>query len=355
MPTGSTTIFGTFPQFFPYAASHDKLCLNNQFKMTSERINNLDILRALAALMVCLYHFEREGGFTGIEWFQKICAYGHYGVEVFFVISGYIIPLALYRSQFEYNKIGKFFKKRFLRLYPAYFLSILITVGLWWGSSKAPGFKGSNVDISVTQLISNITLTADLYKQGWILPVFWTLAIEAQYYLIIAFSYPFFVYENARYRYAAILIWFVLPVFLSINALVFSWTALFAIGVLIFLKQIRKINIYEFWALVMLAFLVHTIVKENCGGLFGLGAATFILYAPEIKFSWLARIGIVSYSLYLLHVPIGGRIINMAERLPEIPWLRMTALALAVLISILAAVLYYKWIENPSHQFARKI
>jgi peptidoglycan/LPS O-acetylase OafA/YrhL len=37
--------------------------------MTYERINNLDILRALAALMVCLFHFEREGGFTGIEWF----------------------------------------------------------------------------------------------------------------------------------------------------------------------------------------------------------------------------------------------------------------------------------------------
>ena len=132
--------------------------------LPSDRLGNLDVFRAVAALAVCLHHFNRES-LTGGTWFSEITKYGNYGVDIFFVISGYVIPFALLRRNFQLSQIGIFLQGRFLRLYPAYALAAILTLGLWYASTWMPGFRGEGPPkISVAQILANATLTCDFFQ-----------------------------------------------------------------------------------------------------------------------------------------------------------------------------------------------
>ena len=61
------------------------------------------------------------------------------------------------------------------------------------------------------------------------------------------------------------------------------------------------------------------------------------------------------HSLYLLHVPVGGRIINITEVLTQNQYLRMTSVLVAILVCVIGSYIYYLLIEKPSLNLAKKI
>jgi peptidoglycan/LPS O-acetylase OafA/YrhL len=61
----------------------------------------------------------------------------------------------------------------------------------------------------------------------------------------------------------------------------------------------------------------------------------------------------ISYSLYLVHVPIGGRIINLAGRLPESIEYRYPAIVVAFIVSIFGAYLFWRIVELPSQRWSK--
>ena len=69
----------------------------------------------------------------------------------------------------------------------------------------------------------------------------------------------------------------------------------------------------------------------------------------------LCWLGTVSYSLYLLHIPIGGRVINLGARFAHQTWSQMLVLALAVGLSLLAAWLFFRYVEQPAIAWSRHI
>lgn len=318
------------------------------------RVANLDILRGVAALLVCIFHFDRNG-FSGIGLFSSAAKYGFVGVDIFFVVSGFIIPFALERSQFNLQSTGSFLLSRLLRLYPAYLIAILINIALWQLSSLLPGFRGSNPSLNVSQIIGNLLLICDFQKQSWISPVFWSLAIEAQYYVLMAISYPALNHQSKTTRYAALAFWICAPWIIRASPFVFSWTALFAMGTLCFLRRGQRVSGPLFVIFMVLAFSVHGFAHGWLGASVGVLTSFFILFFPEVNSRILIWTGMVSYSLYLLHVPIGGRIVNFAERLPNTPAIRLAALLIALAFSLLVATLFFRFVEEPSHQLSRQI
>jgi len=137
---------------------------------------NLEALRGGAALIVVLYHIIFFDQYLDPNYFPvviKVLQFpGHLSVLVFFVLSGFVIGISNQQS-LTIKTILPYLKKRFIRLYPIYFLSLVFTLLV------AP------VNYSLYTIGSNFTLT-----QGVVAPVIWencpiwSLHYEALYYLI---------------------------------------------------------------------------------------------------------------------------------------------------------------------------
>ena len=139
--------------------------------MENQRLANLDILRTIAALAVCLFHFN-QAGFFWVAWIEAVLRHGERGVNVFFVISGFVIPLALTRGGTDWSDVRAFLCGRFVRLYPAYFLAGLLATALWFLSAQLPGFRGDAPRMSGRQILGNLFMVCDLIGEDWLVPVF---------------------------------------------------------------------------------------------------------------------------------------------------------------------------------------
>ncbi len=311
---------------------------------------NLDVLRAVAALLVCLHHFDRgDEPALGI-----LSAGGYLGVNIFFVLSGFVIPLSLYRSGFRYRDTGTFYLARLIRLYPAYLAAAVLAIGLHYVSTFVPGFAGNHPYYTREILWANATLTSDLLGKPWIVPIFWTLAIEAQFYVLIALSFPLLVGRRPWSALLVVILWILAPLVFGVGPTVFTWTALFTLGIAIFLY--RESLLSPCWVGVVFAAAAAAEVAVHgwASAFIGVCTAVFIAFCPRIDFRALVAIGTISYSLYLIHSVIGGRVINFTSRLPDQQFVHWLALAVAVLLSLAAAAVLYYVIEKPSHVFSRR-
>jgi len=318
-------------------------------KPQKQHLGILDILRAVAALSVCLFHFNPRNG----TWGAAMLEYGHYGVEVFFIISGFIIPLAMYWSRFQYRDSMRFLIRRGIRLYPVF--AIVALVNLLFSAYGCPwlGYAGGSPDLTWSRALANFSLTCDFFGEGWYLPIFWTLAIEAQYYLVIVVSFPLLMSEKTWLRVGVLLLWIIPPYFVGYGETIFTWTAFFAMGILVFMKKEKLINAGMFWGLLMLAAYTHEATRNLESACTGIATALLILYAPKLRMPWLEKIGVASYSLYLLHLIVGSAVIIMIGNLPSAwQWPPITV-AIAMLVSIGSALLFYRYLELPFHNLAR--
>ena len=315
------------------------------------RVEILDAWRGLAALMVCFYHFGRglPDGF-----FKEACTYGNLGVDVFFVISGFVIPLWLDRTGGGWGHTPLFLWKRFMRLYPAYLLASLCSLVLWWGSGLVPGFRGGPIELSTVGALANLFFLCDIFGQPWVVPVSWSLAIEWQYYLAVAISFPFLCRRTPAWRLVIITFWIVASFMPLGKQWLPAYGGVFALGFVSFLHWKGELSRRGFLLLALLAGLAHGAHFGAAAGLIGVGLALGI-FLPWRGPSWLRFLGEISYSLYLTHVLIGGRVINLSLRFPE-EWPIRSAFFLAALVSsILFALGFYKVVEKPSHLASQKI
>jgi peptidoglycan/LPS O-acetylase OafA/YrhL len=93
------------------------------------QVASLDTLRGMSALAVCWYHFSGSS-MIGAGPIRTSGEYGWLGVEVFFVISGFVIPLALLKERYSLSNYRTFMLKRLARLYPPYLASVVVGFAL---------------------------------------------------------------------------------------------------------------------------------------------------------------------------------------------------------------------------------
>lgn len=147
----------------------------------------LDHLRAFAISFVFLYHYG--GMFPHPRWLEYIVKFGWTGVDLFFVLSGYLIASQLFKEIVKGNRISfsTFFLKRFFRIIPAY----LVVLGIYFclpvvreREALAPLWK---------YLTFAQNLGLDLRTQGTFSHA-WSLCIEEQFYLILPFTLLLLIY-----------------------------------------------------------------------------------------------------------------------------------------------------------------
>lgn len=161
------------------------------------RVLPLDGLRTLAIIGVVLYHLHVQG-FGG----------GFVGVNVFFVLSGYLITSLLLKEQMQTGtiRLGRFWVRRVLRLYPTLLAVVLVAVALW---PLVGDYTYNDLDAWPAALVA-LTYTGNFARayahlsQGVFAPG-WSLAMEEQFYLVWPPVLAFFLYRGFRRRSVA---WF---------------------------------------------------------------------------------------------------------------------------------------------------
>ncbi|WP_041640871.1 acyltransferase family protein [Magnetococcus marinus] len=320
---------------------------------SKHHLHAVHALRGVAALSVAWFHFthgnEIFAAYGG--WLVALGNHGWAGVEIFFVISGFIVPLSMHRAGYHWRHLWAFIGKRLARVEPPYLLSIVSILILNSLSSMHPAFKGSPFVLDWAQITPHFLYLVEIMDKVWLNPVYWSLAIEFQYYLYIMITLPFI-----QGRGLGLWVTLLLPLVLSYWGGHFlpQYWHFFLFGLLAFRRYSGLASTVENrWFVVPL-----TIYCYSASGiaLTILALSSWIIVQlPFPRINWLAFLGTISYSLYLLHVPIGGRVINIAIRFVDSVWEQWLAVFIATAASIMASYVFFRVVEYPSQLLAAKI
>tara|TARA_R100000935_G_scaffold29425_2_gene49723 strand:- start:15534 stop:17336 length:1803 start_codon:yes stop_codon:yes gene_type:complete len=338
----------------------------------------IDGLRAVAVVPVVLFHAGLPG-FAG----------GFIGVDIFFVISGFLITMILVDEikSGSFN-IARFYERRTRRILPALFLVILLCIPFGWMWMLPDDLENMGQSIAATLLFSNnilLTLTTGYWDlAGEFKPLLhtWSLGVEEQYY----FAFPILllaIWRGAkRFLVPTIIVLIVLslmlflgPHYLSLSpretSAVFynlptrAWQLLMGGLAAILLYQGASIvtrRNAEIWSAVGLALVTFSIffpfpdsLDVTLRTLVGtIGATLLVTFAALTNTAgrWLANrifvlIGLVSYSLYLFHQPLIAFTRVYVAQDPGI------LLAIPVALSFLCASLSYRFVERPFRERGR--
>jgi peptidoglycan/LPS O-acetylase OafA/YrhL len=321
----------------------------------SRRYESLDAWRGIAALSVLVFHCGNA--IVGPETFAgRMLLAGWLGVFLFFPISGYCILAAL--SSPHNSTIGAFLKRRWRRIVPPYWASIAFAVAI--GLAALPFNRGS-IDaflLSPEHWASVATLTQVFTSaRNTINPVYWSLCYEEQFYVVLAMLLA----APARWRPSAIaLLAGAAAVYVSpawpwrIEGLFLQYWLCFALGCAAYLWVHERDS--RRWAIAILILATAIGIRQGDAALLTSAATATAMAALAPYDAALARtravgvlmsIGTFSFSLYLTHVPVGGRVTNLLHRF-DLPAAVIVSISSA--ISLAAAWLFFLAIERRTLQ-----
>lgn len=332
----------------------------------------IDGLRAVAVVPVVLFH-------AGVPGFNA----GFIGVDIFFVISGFLITKILVDEVANGRfSITRFYERRIRRILPALFFVILLCIPFGWMWMLPDDLENLGQSIAATLLFSNnilLTLTTGYWDlAGEFKPLLhtWSLGVEEQYYLVFPILLWAIWWRAKRYMVAALIVLmlvsfllFLAPHYLSLSgretAAVFynlptrSWQLLTGGLAAIFVYRAGGLATspgaagWSFLGLALVLFSLffplpeslHVTLRTVIGTA---GASLLVAFASPSNFSGrvlanrlFVLIGLISYSVYLFHQPlIAFTRIYVAEEPGML-------LAIPVTLTFVCAILSYRFVESP--------
>lgn len=328
----------------------------------SGRNGLLDLLRFGAALLLVLYHFlyrgAVEGGYLaeGYGAAGDAVSLGYLGVNLFFMISGYVIIWSASGRDWYGFAVG-----RFARLYPAHLVAMTITAlaMAWWAQTPLTTDLG--------QWLANLTMLAPMFGQPFMDGAYWSIVIELIFYGWVMIG--LFTGALPRHTDLAVAIWLAL---ICLNNLLLGsrpmellllteYGAYFALGAMVWRLTDEGLGTVRLTlAAIALMMTFHSAEMQRLDILLRLGEAgsaaqvalgnlaIVALFLGSVVFGrfvspkpWVLALGGISYPLYLLHQNAGYIMINVTS--PSIG--KWAALALATLLSLGVSWWIYKFIE----------
>lgn len=340
------------------------------------RIVELDGLRGVAALIVIVSHYFGE-----VAHGSRLVTFGWLGVEIFFVLSGFLIGSIILENHAKPKFFGIFYLRRAARIFPIYALTCVATLCL---AAATSGHIWSDHPYSPPVYAvfgTNIAMSLTGGGGTWLRPT-WTLSVEEQFYLLL----PLLIFFTPR----RLLPWLLVALWLFATAFRIYFTPvnpeaalsllpcrmdLLLGGVLTalvsrhfdvsrYLKVLRIIPLASMIALVAISALSPFGLFLILGSaIASIGIASFLLAiingAPEgtrYRSPVLRYFGQISYALYLIHQPIAGILHGvLLNRSPDIGSLAQFGVTiLAIVVSIGIATASWKWLESPILTWARR-
>jgi peptidoglycan/LPS O-acetylase OafA/YrhL len=256
------------------------------------------------------------------------------------------------RSGYEGRDAPQFIARRLVRLEPPYLVALLIAVVLMYVSAATPGFLGPPVEFSAPFILLHVGYLNALFGYPWINPVFWSLAIELQFYVLMALLFPAL---TGRLREWVLLAFVASSFALSSDLFVFHYAPFFALGIATWWYRTKRLSPARFILWLAGAGTASTITIGAVPALVAVTSALLIALTSFRRVGLLSYLGAISYSLYLLHVPIGGRVINLASRFGDSMPLQIATLTAAVVVTVASAHLLHRYVERPSVNLSQRM
>jgi peptidoglycan/LPS O-acetylase OafA/YrhL len=192
-------------------------------------------------------------------------------------------------------------------------------------------------------------------KDSWLNVVFWSLAIELQFYLLIGVLYPLIIHTNPLVRLSLIVPLAILAYFFKNDVYVFHYFSFFLVGIVLFQFYIKLIKLNEF-LIVSSSLIILLSFQHHLGGF--LCPILAILGTLYLQKPWkpLIFMGKISYSLYLLHIPIGtDAFVQFFQNYVVSTEAKIVLAVLGFLFSIACSWFFYHLIELPFKNLAKKL
>ncbi|CAG5012766.1 hypothetical protein DYBT9275_05243 [Dyadobacter sp. CECT 9275] len=332
--------------------------------MIPERLLELDALRGLAAFGVMLFHFtfNKKTINPSLEF-----RYGVSGVDLFFMISGFVIFMSITKIK---NR-SEFIISRFSRLYPTFWACIIITSSFI--------FVFENENFNLPQIFFNLSMFPAFFSVEDLDPSYWTLVVELTFYAWIFAVYMIrktgeietiglitlviiLLFHQGRHFYPE------LYRFVQLKIQLINHFPLFLSGILFYQLKFKG-DTFTRYLFLLFCFLSACYLHDKGGRtmyIIGFGPHCslmlfyhfiFILFINK-KLKFLSQpsllfLGNISYSLYLLHQYVGKIIMDLALLYfsPNI----YLAIAIAIIFCILIAHLVTRFFERPAVTFIRSL
>jgi peptidoglycan/LPS O-acetylase OafA/YrhL len=204
-------------------------------------------------------------------------------------------------------------------------------------------------------LFDHLLFLNDLTGRPWINVVYWTLAIEWQWYLLAGLLFSLMVSRNALVRFIPVAIAMVTYFLCTSDRIVPHTLPIFLIGVFVFQGKIGLIGRGRMLALI--AVMLWAMRGPTGWLVAGISVATGLVIAfVSFRHRIADFLGDVSYSVYLLHLPIGVGLTGWLSHLLPFSGSYLGVLDLAgMAASILAAALLYHWVERPAQEMSSRL
>ena len=256
-----------------------------------------------------------------------------------------------------------FIAKRVVRIDPPFLASIALVLMLTFASSRLGGNGGAGFEINYPALFAHLGYLNAIIGLDWLTPVYWTLAIEAQYYLLMAFLFPLFTnrFIKTDWQRSLVCLGLAMGCYLAPHntQLIFYWLPLFGIGILCFQRNSIGCDDRVFWisyaAILVVAYSAIPWPQATTGALTGLIIVYAKFFEKILMKGPLVWLGTISYSLYLVHAPLGNRLINFALRLEVTGIWHFFVVVFAIISTIVFAYGFYRIFEKPFQTISSKI
>jgi len=316
----------------------------------------INLLRAIATIGVCLVHFIgykdfRGTLFTDDNLFSWFVSHGASIVFVFFVISGFVIPLSLMKEEFKITQPLKFLAKRFIRIEIPYIVSILLILffGLLFTIKNNTEFT-----LSAERFVYHILYFVPFSSHEWYNPIYWTLAIEFQYYIIMSLMHHLFTSKRKLVVITALVLFGASAFVISDNRLVFHYSCIFLQGIILLLIKSERIN-STLGTLLILICIVCTAHLHSIEIAIVSTLSVCAIQWLEINRKTINRLSEISYSLYLTHGLIGGNLLYLFSRYITGYTGKIFLVIASLVSSLVFSYVYWRLIESPAKKLTKKI
>ena len=324
------------------------------------RLHQIDGLRGIAAAAVVLFHYTTRFDqlFAHSEAPAIDFRYGYLGVQLFFVISGFVIFMTLERAKAPLD----FVVSRFSRLFPTYWTAVAVTASLL-AIMAIPGFQPP-----ASHVLANLSMVQETFGIGSIDGAYWSLEIELIFYVWMLGLWSLGLLRSPVVVFGAWVavatgvllvgektgLW--IPHGIS-HAMLFKWIPWFCLGIAAYLRY-RQGRWTIGPAVLVLLSIAAIAMREGGAGLAPLavvylGVIVLASMNRVVILDWkpLVWLGAVSNPLYLLHDKIGWATMLNLESRSVAP---SAAILVAIALSLVAAWIVHRLVEKPATHALRK-